>query len=101
MVEITVSSVIGVMEIPGWNPWSYSNERQSDQRHEFCKTLKYDLLGLTELHNLQSKTQFQGRRWICSVQAGYDENGKCEDAVAGVVILLSNRIAEKVGTGTR
>ena len=96
MVEITVSSVIGVMEIPGWNPWSYSNER-----HEFCKTLKYDLPGLTDLHNLQAKAQFQGRKWICSVQAGYDGNGKCEDPVAGVVILLSNRIAEKVGTGTR
>ena len=37
-----------------WNPWSYSNER-----HEYCKLLKYDILGLTELHNNQVKNSFK------------------------------------------
>ena len=33
-----------------WNPWSYSNER-----HEHCKSLNYDILGLGESHNKQKK----------------------------------------------
>ena len=37
------------MKIGFWNPWSYSNER-----HEYCKSLNYDILGLTELHNKQN-----------------------------------------------
>ena len=40
-----------------WNPWSYSN-----QRHEFCKSLDSDILGLTELHDIQTKPQFQSKR---------------------------------------
>ena len=69
-----------------WNPWSYSNER-----HEYCKLLKYDILGLTELHNNQVKKQFQGRKWICSPQA----QGSTDPA-AGVAIMLSDRMADKV-----
>ena len=29
-----------------WNPWFYSNKR-----HEYVKSLRYDILGLGELHN--------------------------------------------------
>ena len=69
-----------------WNPWSYSNER-----HEYCKNLNYDILGLTELHNNQVKQQFQGRKWICSAQAQ-----ESTDPAAGVAIMLSDRMADKV-----
>ena len=69
-----------------WNPWSYSNER-----HEYCKQLQYDILGLTELHNQHTKQQFQGRKWIHSAQ----ETGNTDPA-AGVAIMLSDKIADKV-----
>ena len=44
-------------EIGFWNPWAYSNER-----HEYCKSLDLDILGLGELHNLQGKDHFQKKR---------------------------------------
>ena len=72
-----------------WNPWSYSNER-----HEFCKSLRYDILGLGELQNTQAKKQFQGSTWICNQEAK-EKDGKCVDPAAGVAILLSNRMAKK------
>ena len=75
---------------------SYSNER-----HEFCKALKYDVLGLGELHQqVQNKEQFKDRRWICSAPAEKDESGKCADPASGVAILLLNRMANKIlGSG--
>ena len=42
-------------------PWSYSNER-----HEYCKSLDYDIMVLTELHNNQNNPQFEGERWKCN-----------------------------------
>ena len=51
-----------------WNCWSISNERFS-----YCDDLKYDILGLTELHNNQTKELYQGRRWVCSAQAETDK----------------------------
>ena len=77
-------------DIGFWNPWSYSNER-----HEFCKSLNYDILGLGELHNVQCKEQFKEKRWICS-QAAEEKDGKCTDPAAGVAILLSQRMANRI-----
>ena len=74
------------IKIGCWNPWSYSNEC-----HEYCKQLDYDILGLTGLHNNQEKHQFQGRTWIHSLTA--PEN---TDPAVGVTIMLSARIADKV-----
>ena len=74
-----------------WNCWSLSNER-----YDYCKGLQYDILGLTELHNTQARKQYQGRRWVCSAPAAEDENGKCNDPAAGVAIMLSDRMADKV-----
>ena len=74
-----------------WNPWSHSNER-----HAYCKSLQYDLLGLTELHNNQTKKQYQGRKWVCSASAGQGEDGKSDDPAAGVAIMLSERMADKM-----
>ena len=74
-----------------WNCWSISNER-----FNYCDDLKYDILGLTELHNNQAIEQYQGRRWACSAHAETDEQGKSSDPAAGVTIMLSPRMAEKV-----
>ena len=74
-----------------WNPLSYSNER-----HAYCKQLEYDVLGLTELHNNHIKKQYQGRRWVCSAPVAQGDDGKNSDPAAGVTILLSNRMADKV-----
>ena len=77
-------------KIAFWNPWSYSNER-----HEYCKALDYDIMGLTELHNNQHKPQFAGKHWICSDLA-FEEDGKSTDPAAGVAILLSCRMARNI-----
>ena len=86
-------------KIDFWNPWSYSNER-----HEFCKSLDSDILGLTELHNVQTKPQFQSKRWICS-QGAEEIDGRSTDPAAGVAILLSARmtrcVLSKGHVGTR
>ena len=74
-----------------WNCWSLSNER-----FHYCEALKYDILGLTELHNMQAKEQFKGRRWVCSAPADLDEKGHSTDLAAGVAIMLSPRMADKV-----
>ena len=42
------------IKIGTWNSWSYSNDR-----HEYCKSLGYDILALTELHNNQDKKHFR------------------------------------------
>ena len=74
-----------------WNCWSLSNER-----YNYCESLNYDILALTELHNNQAKEQYQGRRWVRSARAEVDENGKSCDPAAGVAILLSSRMADKI-----
>ena len=79
------------IKISFWNPWSYSNER-----HDYCKSLNQDILGLAELHNEHIKPQFAEKRWITSDAAEKDENGRYKDPAAGVVILLSKRMADKV-----
>ena len=82
-------------KIGTWNCWSLSNERYS-----YCKELNYDILGLTELHNTQAKEQFQGKTWIHSEIAKTDAQGRCNDPAAGVAIMLSAKMANKViGSG--
>ena len=78
-------------QIGVWNCWSLSNER-----HKYCEALNYDILGLTELHNAQTKQQYQGSRWICSASAETDKQGRSMDPAAGVAIMLSARMADKV-----
>ena len=60
-----------------WNCFSYSNER-----HEYCKSLNYDILALTELHNKQNRIK-GNELWVASPQAVVDEQGKCMDKAAG------------------
>ena len=74
-----------------WNCWSYSNER-----HAFCKSLGYDVLALTELHNKQNNSNFASDLWVPSAQAAVDEQGKCKDSAAGVAILLSRRMRRHI-----
>ena len=70
-----------------WNCFSYSHER-----HKFCKSLGYDVLVLTELHNKQNKFP-QSKIWVTSADAEIDKDtGKCTDSAAGVAIMLSERM---------
>ena len=78
------------IKIGCWNPMSYSFER-----HDYCKQLQCDILGLTELHNLQAQKRFQSRTWVHSAPATMKE-GKSTDPAAGVAIMLSNRMADKL-----
>ena len=61
------------------------------------RLLQYDILGLTELciHNLQKQKRIRNRTWVYSAPAEKKE-GKSTDPVAGVAIMLSNRIADKL-----
>ena len=79
------------VKIGFWNLPSWSNES-----HDYCKSLNYDILGLGELHNVQVKKQFQDSHWITRATAANDDSDKCIDPAAGVAILLSNRMADKV-----
>ena len=67
----------------------------SYERHDYCRLLQYDVLGLTELHNLQEQKRFQSRTWVHSAPAEKKE-GKSMDPAAGVAIMLSNRMADKL-----
>ena len=67
----------------------------SYERHYYCRLLQYDILGLTELHNLQEQKRFQSRTWVHSTPAPKKE-GKSTDQAAGVAIMLSNRMADKL-----
>ena len=79
------------VKIGCWNPMSYSYER-----HDYCKLLQYDILGLTELHNLQEQKRFQSRTWVHSAPAPKVE-GKSTDPAAGVAIMLSNHVIQQDG----
>ena len=75
------------MEVATWNCWSYSNER-----HEFCKSLRKDVLGLTELRN-KHRIKESSRCWIPSELSKVDEFGNYVDPAGGVAIMLSPRMA--------
>ena len=74
-----------------WNPWSYCNKR-----HEYVKGLEYDILGLGELHNKHLEKHYEEKRWICSERSKKDEQGVDPDPAAGVAILLSPRMADRI-----
>ena len=74
-----------------WNPWGMCNERLN-----YCKHMNYDVLGLTELHNVQNKKAWRKRYWIASEDAEIDEQGKCTDPASGVTIMLSRRFVKRV-----
>ena len=83
-----------------WNCWSLSNER-----YAYCKSLGYDVLSLTELHNKQNNPNFSSECWVPSAQGEVDGQGKYLDPAAGVTIMLSKRMRnhiDKTGhVGTR
>ena len=81
----------GRVKMACWNPWSLCNERLN-----YCKMLNYDILGLTELHNVHNKKQWCGKHWITSEDAAIDAEGKNLDPAAGVAILLSKRFSKKI-----
>ena len=74
-----------------WNPWGLCNERLN-----YCKMLKFDILGLTELHNIHNKKAWRGRHWITSDDVNIDEEGNLTDSASGVGILLSRRFSSKI-----
>ena len=74
-----------------WNPWSYCNKR-----HEYVKSLKIDVLGLGELHNKHLEEHYKEKRWICSERSKITKQGEDPDPAAGVAILLSPRMADRI-----
>ena len=66
------------------------------------KTLHYDVLALTETHNLQHKIP-DSKLWITSTAAGVHKvgpkKGKCVDPAAGVTIMFSPRMLPNRGSG--
>ena len=84
------SRIFGDATFGFWNPWSYSNKR-----HEYVKSLRYDVLGLGELHNKQLEDHYKEKRWICS-ERSIIEQGVDTDPAAGVAILLSPRMADRI-----
>ena len=69
--------------------YSYSNTRDTTII-EYCSTI-----GLTELHNLQEQERFRNRTWVHSAPAEKKE-GKSTDPAAGVAIILSDRMTDKL-----
>ena len=58
--------------------------------------MDFDVLGLTELHNIQNKKAWKKRYWITSEDSKVDEDGNCVDPASGVGILLSQRFSSKI-----
>ena len=83
------------LKIATWNTRSLTVER-----FDYCKRLKYDALGLTELWRTQEKFLEANNLWTCSENLR-DNHGKLvndEDPGAGAGILLSARASKKVIT---
>ena len=80
------------LKITTWNCYSLSRER-----YDYCKKLHYDVLALTELHNLQNKIP-DSKLWITSEVAekfkSGPKQGKCSDPATGVAIMLSPRMSQ-------
>ena len=85
------SRIFNEVTVGFWNPWSYCNKR-----HEYVKSLRFDILGLGELHNKHLEEIYEGRNWICSEQGESDEQGNDPDPAAGVAILLSSKMADRI-----
>ena len=54
----------------------------NNERHEFCKGLKYDISAITELHNKQYKIK-ENELWVSAIHVDFDKQGKCKDKVVG------------------
>ena len=89
------SRIYGDAKIGFWNPWSYCNKR-----HEYAKSLKYDILGLGELHNNQTNDNYKGRNWICSERSAVDKEGHDPDPAAAVAILPTTETESQTDTQT-
>ena len=85
------SRIFGDLELGFWNPWSYCNKR-----HEYAGEQGIDILGLGELHNKHLEEHYKSRRWICSERSKLDEDGTDPDPAAGVTIMLSARMADRI-----
>ena len=85
------SKIFGDARLGFWNPWSYCNKR-----HQYAQGLKTDVLGLGELHNKHLEEHYKSKRWICSERSKLDEEGKDPDPAAGVAMLLSPRMADRI-----
>ena len=81
----------GNVKMACWNPWGLCHKR-----FKFCQSMRYDALGLSELHNVQNKRIWKRKNWITSEDAPCDEQGRCTDPAAGVGILLSDRFADNI-----
>ena len=55
-----------------------------------------DILGLGELHNKHLEKHYQGRQWICSERSNLNKDGTDPDPAAGVAIMLSPRMADRI-----
>ena len=55
-----------------WNPWVLSNDRIN-----YCRLLDFDILGSTELHNVQNKKAWRGKHWITCADTEQNDDGKC------------------------
>ena len=60
------------------------------------KSLKIDVLGLGELHNKHLEEHYKEKRWICSERSKITKQGEDPDPAAGVAILLSPRMADRI-----
>ena len=85
------SRIFGDAILGFWNPWSYCNKR-----HEYAKSLGIDILGLGELHNKHLEEHYKEKRWICSERSKLNKDGTDPDPAAGVVILLSPRMTDRL-----
>ena len=79
------------LEFGCWNPFSYSVKC-----HSFCKSLNIDVLGLTELHNLQNEDKYLSTLFITAPNAKIGKDGKSTDPAAGVAIMLSAKMRDKI-----
>ena len=75
-----------------WNCFSLSKER-----FDYCRKLQYDVLTLTELHNLQNNIKnVSPKLWIPSANSAVykdgPKKGKWIDPASGVAIMLSPRM---------
>ena len=85
------SRIFNDAKVGFWNPWSYCNKG-----HEYVKSLRYDVLGLGELHNKHLEQHYESKRWICSERSKVDKQGVDPDPAAGVAILLSSKMVGRI-----
>ena len=89
----------------GWAKLSFAtwNTRSlTYERFQYCNSLRYDILAITELWRNQAKYQTRSKKFIVSEPKIIPEGPKQgeihypDDRAAGVGLLLSDRISKKV-----